>query len=140
MKMPRKTTSALALAPFAAAATFAPGFVLKSPEHVLPTSHQHFVSAPRLAGPANGSVAGAEPLLHRDPTFNPAVHAALYGAAGYYGAAAIDFIVQLTKRLVTAAEDVAESSSSDSSSSGSPSQQAMKHLFPSGDQQFNVNQ
>lgn len=139
MKMRRRAASAATLAPFAVAATFAPGLVLHAPRHSLPTSHQHFVSAPRLPGSPAGAVVSSAPVIHRDPTLNPAVHAALYGAAGYYGAAAIDFIVSLTKKLVTAAEDVAESSSSDSSSSGHPGQQALKHLFPSGDQQFNAS-
>ena len=130
-------------APLAAAATFAPGLALHAPAHVLPTQHQHFMPAPRLAGPSSGAAAATGAPIRRDPTLNPAVTAFVAGAAGratVYTPAAVDFIVQLTKKLVTAAEDVAESSSSDSSSSGAPNEQALKHLFPSGDQQFNVNQ
>jgi len=136
MKYPRQVIALAAAVPLAAAVTFVPGLASHESQHALPVVHAQLVSKP------TGKDSAAPQIF--DPTSNPVVQALLQGAAagaaGVFSAAAVDFIVKMTKKLVTAAEDEAESSSSDSSSSaGMPKHQlAFTRLFPTGDAQFNV--
>jgi hypothetical protein len=137
MKYPRQVIALAAAVPLAVAATFVPGLASHEGQHALPVVHAQVIAMPSGKGRATPQIL--------DPTFNPAVQAILAGgvggAAGVFGAAAADFIIKMTKKLVTLAEDEAESSSSDSSSSaGMPKHQvAFSRLYRTGDAQFDIS-